>query len=261
MGRMDAFGQVVVISNARYAVPTAGRGIALIDSSAKRTRYLDGPATARAADAGGRSTPAIEPWGAAFDNVGQRLFVSYTDGSLHHWDIGNLAYLGAMVTAETAGPGADAASMLAVNGDGTLIAANRNDHQLLVYTVPDGQEYCRLQLASAGATAVAFAPWSNRLAALSGRGELYLWNLDQGRCELQARARGVPERSLSGRAGGKAIRLQWLDPDRLAAATSTGQVQVYQLDPAHWRQRVEAAFGHRPEVAYSPNSLASEGLQ
>nr|VFJ63679.1 MAG: WD40 repeat [Candidatus Kentron sp. FW] len=229
------FRNVGVLGNGRYAVPVAGKGVALLSSSGTIVRYIPGPDT------------GFEPWGAVLYRGGQRLFVSYTDGSIHQWDLTEEKYAGVLVSAEVAGEGADGASRIAVSSDGRLITANRNDDKLVVYAVADGTERYRLPFdteVTRGITkAVAFADSGKRLAALTSDGTIYVWRLEGERAGQLYRFRGVPEYLATGQMRTRPTRQQWIDKDRLVIATNTGMIQVYVLDPRGWRKRTDILYG------------------
>jgi WD40 repeat protein len=176
---------------------------------------------------------------------GHRLYASYTDGSIHLWDLSTSSG-GPVVTAEQAGPQAEGAGSLAISPDGRWLTATRNDAVIVVYDL-EGKTLPRLLELDAPVThTVAFGPDGMRLAALAADGRVYVWDLDRSTKPRLLSVAAVPDRSNAGRAESQSRRATWLTwygTDQLAVSTIAGEVEVLVLDSSLWRSRAALVRG------------------
>ena len=180
-----------------------------------------------------------EIWGIAGHPDGERVFVSTTDGALRVWNLADPATPVELVTAEAAGADARAARAHLQPGR-ALVAVTRADNAIVIYDTTGASEPRRVSVEAAGTNVVAFSPDGARLAALSGDGKLYLWDVAGAEPALVFSVGAVPDRSEAGIAASGARRAAWLawaGNARLAVPTVSGTVAVLALDPAGWRAR------------------------
>jgi len=189
---------------------------------------------------------ALEPWGLAGARDGRRLFVSYTDGSIHVWDTDDRTHAGVLVSAEQAGPGSGGASSIAVSADSQRLATTRKDARIVVYDLAGDSPPRDLALDGSGTNAVAFSTTGARLAALGGDGRLYLWDLAEKDAPRIVAVEAVPERSEAGRLGTRqrlAAAMTWIGGGRLAIAAVAGGVEIMETNAERWRARAAQLTG------------------
>lgn len=190
----------------------------------------------------------LDQWGLAAAPDGGKVFISYSDGSIHRRDLAggeeSVVYdakspiCGEAPTADNNG-----SRSLDVSADGKWLVATRTDSLVIAHNLIDpGRPICFALPADYSKT-VAFSPDSKRLAILSATDRLSVYDLSDPQ---NAYILGVPALPMGSSPEVSSARatswLAWQDDKTILISTVDGGVESINLDPAAWRARVDSLF-------------------
>lgn len=172
---------------------------------------------------------------------GNQIYFSTTDGGL--WQHGGGRTELAVPIAQTADD--QAGLSLDVHPGGRFLTVTRSDRQVLIHDLSGVLPPARLELPTADSRTVRFSPSGAYITVLTSAGALGVWTFD-----AETNTAGphilvdpVPP-ALIRQANGPAIRqanwISWLNEDRIAVASETGDVIVLSIDPAVIDARLES---------------------
>jgi hypothetical protein len=194
-------------------------------------------------------TMPLDQWGITAAPAANSAFVSYSDGTIRHRDLG-AGGEGAVVFDASqpicgVGPTTDnnGSRSLDVSADGKWLVATRSDSAVVVHNLADPAKPICLTLPAPESKTVAFSSDSSKLAILSATDRLFVFDLTRPEAAIIYDAPAVPDTSPLAIAAGSARTTSWLDwkdDDTVAIATTAGAVETINLDPASWRARVDS---------------------
>ncbi|TCP85320.1 WD40 repeat protein [Rhizobium sp. PP-CC-2G-626] len=184
------------------------------------------------------------PWGAIGDKSGNRLYVSYTDGSIQQWNVTTERIEKTLF--QGAGDQASiGVSSLDLIPDSGMLAFTSGGGRVIALSVGTGERAVDAETEDRSPKLVKFSPSKKHLAALSSDGWFYVWDIARSAQPiLQIKMKD----SVTLLDGSSPVMnsFDWIDDGKMLFSKSNGELQEVSLDEHRWIEHIHALYGKKP---------------
>jgi WD40 repeat protein len=182
------------------------------------------------------------PWGAVATYSGDGLYVSYTNGSVQKWLIPQGKLEAPIVPPITELDSQLGVSSLALAKDGDLLALTSGEGNVVIVSLVDKRHVLNAPTNDMTPKTLKFSPSGTKLVALSSNGWLYLWKRGST-WELEFQIKWQDTLTTAVGPMENPSDIAWVTDGRIALTTSSGAVQIMDLDEEAWIAKFKSTFG------------------